>query len=211
MKRLACSVILIIAVYAFFPYVTNAEEYRLGPRDVLSISVWGFEDLQAKDLIVRDDGKIAFPLVGEIQVSGLSPGDLTQRITDSLQGYVNNPKVTVNITKFRTSRVYVLGEVNHPGLYEIEKQHRVLDAIGIAGGYTKNAAKKKVFIIHKDSVDKPLEANLLQLLKKGDMRQNYALVDGDVVYLANNGRIDFTKDILPYVNTALLIKDVNDK
>lgn len=209
MKKMVRRIILMLLMIMVLPNTGGAEDYRLGPRDVLVISVWGYEDLQVKDLGVRDDGKIAFPLVGEIQVNGLSPGEISQKIALALQGYVNNPKVTVNVIKFRTSRVYVLGEVNRPGVYEIEKQHRLLDAIGMAGGYTKDAAKKKVFIIRKDSVDKPIEANLWQLLKKGDMKQNYALGDGDVVYLSDSGRIDFTRDILPYLNTALYIKDVN--
>lgn len=210
MRNMVFRVLLLVLMAMSLQNTSGAEDYRLGPRDVLAISVWGYEDLQVKDLSVRDDGKIAFPLAGELQVNGLSPAELSQKITLALQGYVNNPQVTVNVIKFRTSRVYVLGEINHPGVYEIEKQHRLLDAIGIAGGYTKDAAKKKVFIIRKDSVDKPLEANLLSLLKKGDMTQNYVLGDGDVVYLSDNGRIDFTRDVLPYINTALYIKDIND-
>lgn len=210
MRNMVFKVLLLVLMAMSLQNTSGAEDYRLGPRDVLAISVWGYEDLQVKDLSVRDDGKIAFPLAGELQVNGLSPAELSQKITLALQGYVNNPQVTVNVIKFRTSRVYVLGEINHPGVYEIEKQHRLLDAIGIAGGYTKDAAKKKVFIIRKDSVDKPLEANLLSLLKKGDMTQNYVLGDGDVVYLSDNGRIDFTRDVLPYINTALYIKDIND-
>lgn len=210
MKKLVCVATILISFFIIFPNVGSAEDYVLGPRDVLSIGVWGFEELQVKEIAVRDDGKIAFPLVGEVQVGGLSPGEVTQKITVALQEYVNSPKVTVNIIKFRTTRIYVLGEVNRPGLYEIDKQHRLLDAIGMAGGYTKDAAKKKIFIIHKDNKDKPIKANLLSLLKNGDMTQNYALAEGDVVFLSGNNRLDIARDILPYINTMIYSKDVNN-
>ncbi len=209
MKKLVCVLCLTMAMLLTSPHVSQAQDYLLGPRDVITISAWGFDELELNDLVVRDDGKIAFPLVGEIEAKGLSPSELSQKITLGLDGYVNDPKVTVNVTKFRTNRVYVFGEVNRPGLYELERSHRLLDAIGIAGGYTKDAAKSKVFIIHQESVDKPVQADLLKLLKKGDTTQNYVLKDGDTVFLTGNNRIDFTRDILPYLSFGLYMKDVN--
>lgn len=210
MKKWVCVLGLTMAIILTVPNVSKAQDYLLGPRDVVAISAWGFDELQLKDLVVRDDGKIAFPLIGEIEAKGLSPNELSQKITLGLKGYVNDPKVTLNVTKFRTNRIYVLGEVSRPGLYELERSHRLLDAIGIAGGYTKDAAKRKVFIIHQDSVDKPVEADLLIMLKKGDTTQNYVLNDGDTVFLTGNNRIDFGRDILPLISLGLYIKDVNN-
>lgn len=209
MNKLVWILSLILSMLVMFPGVSNAEDYRLGSRDVLLISVWGYEELQLKDLIVRDDGKIAFPLVGEVEASGISPNELSQKIAIGLKGYVNNPKVTVNVTKFRTNRVYVLGEVSRPGLYELERSHRLLDAIGIAGGYTKDAAKRKVFVIRKESVDKPLQVDLQGLLKNGDTTQNYVLNEGDTVFLSDNNRIDFGRDILPFLTAAWYVQDAH--
>ena len=186
-----------------------AEEYRLGPGDVLTIGVWGYEDLQVKELVVRPDGKIAFPIAGEIQATGVSSGELTELLTKRLSQFVNDPTVTVNIIRFRTTRIYVLGEVIKPGMYEMEKQHNLLDAIGIAGGYTKNAAKKQVLILRKDQMDHPVNVNLLNLLTKGDMAQNYALGEGDVVYLSDNGKINFATDILPWVSATYQVVRIN--
>lgn len=179
--------------------VEASEDYHLCPRDVLAISVWGIDELNITELAIRDDGKIAFPLAGEIQVAGLSPGELMQVITKALDGYINNPKVTVNVIRYHTTRIYVMGEVAKPGLYELEKQHNLLDAIAIAGGYTKDTAKKKIFIISHDGNSTPIQVNLLQLLEKGDMTQNVSLKNGDVVYMTNNHRIDIARDILPYI------------
>lgn len=188
----------------------TAGEYKLGANDILTIGVWGYEELKLEELAVRPDGKIAFPLVGEVQAAGKTVSELTDALTTGLSVYVKEPIVTVNILKFRTTRVYVLGEVQKPGMYEIERSHNLLDAIGMAGSYTKNAAKKKVHIIRQDTAAKPIKANLLNLLTKGDMSQNYALHDGDVVYLSDNGRIDFAKDILPWISATYQISETQN-
>lgn len=180
----------------------QADEYKLGPGDVISVGVWGYEDLKNEELVVRPDGKLSFPLAGELTVQGMTSGELTAALTTRLGDYVKDPNVTVNVAKFRTTRVYVLGEVNKPGMYELEKQHNLLDAIGMAGSYTKRAAKKEIFVIHKDNVDKPRKVNLLKLLKNGDISQNVALNEGDVVYLTSNGKINFATDILPWFSAV---------
>ena len=165
-------------------------DYHLGAGDVLTVGVWGREELQAKELVIKPDGKVAFPLVGEVQAAGATTEELTGTLTTGLSEYLKDPKVTVNVFKFHTTRVYVLGMVAKPGLYELEKQHNLLDAIGMAGSYTKEAAKKKVIIIRKDQTGDPIKVNLMNIWEKGDMTQNYALGDGDVVYLSDNGQIN---------------------
>lgn len=208
--RKTVSIILVLLIMLGVANIAWAEEYRLGAGDVLAISVLGFDELQVQNLVVRNDGKIAFPLVGEIQVGGLSPGELTTIITQGISEYTKDPKVIVNVTKFRTTRIYVLGEVNKPGVYELEKQHLLLDAIGAAGGYTKDAAKKKIHIIRRDNSCPPTTVNLVKLLRQGDMTQNCVLNEGDVVYLSNNGRIDFSRDILPFFSVAYQVRKFND-
>lgn len=210
MKKLLSVLLLCALLLTNAPQSVHAEDYQLGAGDVLSIGVYGYEELQVKELTVRPDGKIAFPLVGELQVAGLSPGVFTAALTSNLSEYVVNPKVTVNVDKFRTTRVYVLGEVTKPGMYEIEKQHNVLDAIGIAGGYTKDAAKKNIFIVHKDNPNQSTKVNLLRLLERGDMTQNVALADGDVVYLTKNHRIEFGQDILPYISAVYQLTRIDN-
>lgn len=188
MKQVKNVIILLMLIASMGMNVAWAGEYHLGPGDVLAVSVWGYEDLQIKELQVSPEGKLSFPLVGEVQAEGITTSQLTEILTGGLSQYVKNPKVTVNIFKPRTTRVYVLGKVAKPGMYELEKQHNLLDAIGIAGSYTAEAAKKKVYIIRKDQTSPPIKVNLMNIWEKGDMTQNYALGDGDVVYLSDNGQ-----------------------
>jgi polysaccharide export outer membrane protein len=207
-KKLA--ILLTIVVLAAMPGLAFAQDYILGPGDVLSISVWGFEDLQAEEMIIRPDGKIAFPFAGELQAAGTNPAELTQTIKTLLAEYIVNPVVTVNIKKYRTTRVYVLGEVTKPGMYEIEKSHTLLDAIGVAGSYTKDAAKKKVHIISRDNPGSPLKVNLMDILQKGDLGQNYTLKEGDIVYLSKSNKFNFAKDIMPLVVGAYYIDRIEE-
>jgi polysaccharide biosynthesis/export protein len=181
-----------------------AGDYCLGPGDILDISAWSYNELQVNGLMVRPDGKIAFPLIGEIEVEGLTLTALAAKLSLGLSAYVNNPRVTVNLIQLRTVRAYVLGEVNKPGMYEIAKSHNLLDFLSMAGGFTHYAVKKSVYVVHKK--DGTYEkVNLNDLLKKGDLTQNIELDEGDVVYLASNG-LDFIKEILPYITAAYQIK-----
>ncbi|MCL6589062.1 MAG: polysaccharide export protein [Firmicutes bacterium] len=181
-----------------------AFDYRLCPGDLLNIGVYGYEELQAAALPIRPDGKLAFPLVGEIQAAGLTPAEFSAALTQALAVYVKAPQVTVNIVKFHTVRVYVLGEANHPGAYELEKEPNLLAAISMAGGYTRYAVKRSVHVVHK-ATGQYRQADLDKLLKKGDLTQNYELGEGDVVYLARNG-ISFIDDVLPYLSALYQIK-----
>lgn len=208
-------VILLLIGLLMVSGLAFAGEYIMCPGDQLDIVVIGTEDINARTpaeskYIVRPDGKLSFPLIGEIDTTGLTVSQFTKMMQDRLAEYLVKPQVTVNIAQLGTTRVYVLGEVHKPGLYELVKSHTVLDAIGIAEGYTKDAAKKKVFLIHKDHKGEPMKINLNDLLKKGDTSQNYSLVEGDLLYLTSNGRIDFARDILPLISVAYMINDIQE-
>lgn len=193
----------------------NAEptEYTLYPADVISINVFGYPELSfpspgnPDSVTIRSDGKFGFPLIGEIEATGKSPQELARLIAGLLGKYYVDPQVTVNVLRFRTERVYVLGEVNAPGLYELDKSRNLLDAIGAAKGYTQDAAKTKIFIIRKDQQGKPIRINLMELLNKGDVSKNPRLQEGDIVYLTQNHRIDIAKDILPLTQIYYNVKD----
>lgn len=201
-------------------------DYIMCPGDQLDVIVMGVPEMstgytfsgaanvaptapQAK-YVVRPDGKVSFQLIGEVDTTGLTVKQFTQVLKERLAQYIVNPQVSVNIVQLGTTRVYVFGEVNKPGLYELQKSHNLLDAIGIANGFTKDAAKKNVFLIRSNEKDKPIKLNLNNLLKKGDTSQNYVLGEGDVVYLTSNGRIDFARDIAPLFTAAYYVDKINN-
>ena len=210
--------ILAAAAGAAQPDANNSiGAYILHPGDMLSINVFGYPELSfpnpghMEGLTIRPDGKLTYPFLGEITANGMTVKDFAKLLSDQL-GEINvNPVLSVNIMRFGTERIYVLGEVNQPGAYELDKSRNLLDAIGAARGWTKDAAKTKVFIIRKDQNGKPpLKVNLMALLKEGDTSKNYPLQQGDVVYLTENHRIDFAKDIVPLINAAYMITWISD-
>lgn len=156
---------------------------------------------------MRPDGKVTFPLIGDIDVTGKTVTEFTRQLEASLAEYLVRPQVSVNILKLGTTRVYVLGEVKKPGLYELEKSHRVLDALGKAEGFTEKAAKKKIFLIRKGA-EEPVLVNINNFLKKSDQSQNYVLNEGDCLYLTSNGKINIVRDIMPFVNGAYMISEI---
>jgi len=193
--------ILIFCFLLLTPQATAAGDYLLRPGDAISVSVFGVPEQSFTEIIIRPDGKVAMPIVGEISVDGLSPNDFSIELTRRLSKYYVDPNVTVNVLRFSTMRVYVLGEVSKPGRYELDKSRNLLDAIGMAEGWTKEAAKTKVFIIRKDRKGEPIRANLLDLLNKGDLSQNIPLQEGDAIYLSGNNRIDVIRDVVPVIQS----------
>lgn len=193
-------------------------EYVLHAGDILSINVYGYPDLSfptmghPEGLTIRPDGKITYPFLGEVTAQGMTARELTKYLTERLGELYVNPTVSVNVLRMGTDRVYVLGEVNMPGSYELDKSRTLLDAIGAARGWTKDAAKTKVFVIRANQKGtSPMKVNLLALLKEGDMSRNIPLQQGDVVYLTGNNRIDFAKDIVPLVNAAYMITWISNR
>lgn len=178
----------------------DAAAYLLGSGDVISISVYGYDELSLPELTVPPDGEISIPLAGEIEASGISTVELKQKISTKLETYLKNPLVTVNVVRRQPIKVNILGEVNHPGYYSVERGKTLLDALGMAAGWTKDASKKNVFYIRRgETKSTPIQVNLLKMLNEGDFSQNYILQDGDIVYLSSNGRIDITRDVLPFI------------
>jgi len=180
-------------------------EYLLGPGDMLSINVFGIAELAVPEIAVRLDGKITMPLIGEITANQLTTAELSKKIADKLHFYYQNPFVTVSVMQFRTTRVYVVGQVNRPGSYELDRNHTLMDAIGAAQGWNKDAAKTKVFVIHQGQTKEPQHVNLLNLLDKGNSTLNCVLNEGDIVYLTENHKIDIVNDVLSLVAPLYLI------
>ena len=207
MKKIIATLLLGAALT--FTNVAAAAEYIMTPGDQLQIYVLGHPDISStrantdSAYTVRPDGKLNFPLVGEIDVNGLTVYEFTKLLTKELSEYIINPSITVNVAKLGTTRVFVMGEVSKQGMYELTKSHRVLDALGAAGGFTQKAAKKDIYLVR--NVGTPEEnvqkLNILNYMKKGDMTQNLVLQEGDCLYLTSNHKISL-QDIGLFVSRA---------
>jgi polysaccharide biosynthesis/export protein len=121
-------------------------EFRLGPDDVIEVSVYQEKELSAT-VPVRPDGKISIPLIGEMPASGKTATELQKEISLRYAKFIAEPAVTVVVKEVNSPKVSVLGEVKNPGMYKIKDRATVLDAIAMAGGTTEYAKRDKVTLI----------------------------------------------------------------
>ena len=123
-------------------------EYKLGPGDQLHVVVFGQSGLSGQ-FVVSVQGTIAYPLIGDIQASGLTVNAFSQALVARLrEGYVREPNVSVEITTYRP--FYILGEVRNPGTYPFSPGLTVVRAVATAGGFTDRANTRRVFVQHSD-------------------------------------------------------------
>lgn len=189
--------------------VSSDQVYRLRQGDELTIDVVQQADLGAnKTFTIRPDGYVSFPMVGNIRADGMTVEEFAQSLSNSLATYIINPDVSVNVIKLGGVRVYVFGEINKPGAYTLTKSSTVIDAIGAAGSFNWDTAKKKIFLIHQNNPTKPIEINLNNILKTGDMSQNYIMREGDILYLTKNSKINFSRDIAPILTGAYMVSRI---
>lgn len=156
-------------------------DYRISAEDLLEISVWKEEDLQ-KEVIVRPDGGISFPLAGNVQAAGLTPHELEQSIGAGLQEYIPDAVVTVSVLEIRGLRIYVSGNVTTPGQYTVGRYVDVLQAITLAGGLTPFADKNSIRVIRRDEEgERVFRFNYGQVQRGVKLEQNILLQPDDVV------------------------------
>jgi polysaccharide export outer membrane protein len=156
-------------------------DYRISAEDLLEISVWKEEDLQ-KEVIVRPDGGISFPLAGDVQAAGLTPYELEQSISQGLQEFIPDAVVTVSVLEIRGLRIYVSGNVTAPGQYTVGRYVDVLQAITLAGGLTPFADKNSIRVIRRDEGgERVFKFNFGQVQRGVKLEQNILLQPDDVV------------------------------
>lgn len=126
-----------------------ADEYRIGPEDVLAISVWN-NDAISRVVPVRPDGKISLPLLDDIQAAGLTPMQLRDSIARRLSEYVPSPSVSVIVNDVRSFKVSVIGEVARPARYDLKSRASVLDVLALAGGFNQFANRSRLVVLRTD-------------------------------------------------------------
>jgi len=159
-----------------------SDDYIIGPSDVLAISVWKDTEL-TRTVLVRPDGKISLPLIGELEVSGLTALNVQRLVAQKLTAYISMPQVTVIVQEVKSRTYSVLGKIAKPGSYELGKPTTVLQAIAIAGGFLDFAKQNKIYIIRpvNGGSTKTLPFDYKKVIKGKNPEQNIELKNGDTI------------------------------
>jgi polysaccharide export outer membrane protein len=156
-------------------------EYLIGPGDVLDISVWKEEAL-TKSVVVLPDGKISFPLIGQVQAAGRTVDDLKQEISKRIVKFAPKEEVNIEVKQVNSMLVYVIGRVNQPGRFVLNTNVDVLQALSIAGGLNPFAKRSQIKVFRKEGGKTTiLRFNYDEVTDGEKLEQNVTLKRGDVV------------------------------
>ncbi len=169
-------------------------QYRVGPRDVLNITVWGhpeltipagqFRSAESAGSVVGEDGTIFYPFAGVVKAAGRTVEQIRAELTKKLSKYIEQVQLDVRVASYRSQRVYVAGEVAKPGIQLVKDiPLTVLEALNGAGGVTTDADMRNITLTRDD---KTYSINLLSLYEGGDLSQNVILKQGDVINVPDN-------------------------
>lgn len=174
---------------AIVPYYNNfLTKYRLGPEDVISVSVFGQDRYSKSGIVVPPDGRIAYPLVPEgLFVAGKTTLQIQEELTRRLDEYIIDPRVSVSLDKAQSARYSVLGDVAQPGVKTMTRRLSVYEALAEAGGVLNTGDKSKVFILRRqaDGNLQPIFVNIKDI-ERGRAKEMAFLVPGDQVIVPGN-------------------------
>jgi len=156
--------------------------YVIGPGDVLAIKVWEQDGMSTRAR-VREDGKISFPLIDDLQAGGNTPSQLARGIEETLRArrLLNNPRVTVNVEEPRSASITVFGEVTHAGSFPLTPGAGLLQAIASAGGLSEFASDDRIFLLRPGLSLPRIRFRYQDLLRPGNRAADFRLANGDVI------------------------------
>ena len=162
--------------------VIFADEYEIAPSDVLDISVVGEESLTRGEILVRPDGKISFPLVGELEAGGRTTSQIRDVIEQKIREFIPQAVISVNVKMLGSLQFYVVGKVAKPGMYNVSIPLTVLQAIALAGGPVTFAKEDKISIVRSSGTGTTRLPFDYEDVKEGKhLEQNILLQRGDVI------------------------------
>ena len=180
------------------------EDYRIGPGDVLAITVWDNKDLDQK-VFVRPDGKISLSLLGEVDADGRKVAELAATLSEMYGKTVKGAQVVVDVTDIRSRAIYFLGGVSKPGPLQLTQDLTLLQAIALVGGLSPGVDLGSGATLLRG--DKAIPVNFVKLFQKADLSENIKVQPGDTivvpmplfVYLQGEvktpGGMRYTKDL----------------
>ena len=165
-----------------FAQLTVNNEYRLGPEDVVEVSVWGDKDL-AREVVVRPDGGISFPLAGDLKAGGLTVSELRDELKKRIAEFIPDAPVTVILRTVEHPKVYVMGKVNNPKVHVMGQDMTVVQALAISGGLSPFADSGNIVVLrrNKDGSQKVFPFDYDELANGENLEQNILLQPGDTI------------------------------
>lgn len=167
----------------------SGQEYTIGPRDVLKITVWGQEDL-SKEYPVDADGFVPFPLVGRVRASGQTTKGFATRLRELLEkDYLVDPQVIVSVKEYLSQKVHVLGEAGRPGLFYLTGPTMLLEILSKAGGVSRTAGKELILVRrHRSNPGGIADGSTilrmsLTKIQAGDAKENIFVEDEDTIFV----------------------------
>lgn len=198
MKKILLAITLIIMVTLSLAHVAYSEEenltskeetatetddnyYKIGKGDILEIIAWKEEDF-TREVFVRIDGKITFPLLDDIHAAGRTTMEVKKEIETKLKEFIEDPIVTVILKSPMSQKFYILGEVLKTGEYQLAKKLTILQAFALAGGFTEWASKKEIILLRNENgIDKIIRVNYKNIIKGKDLSQNVSIKINDTI------------------------------
>jgi len=198
-QRLKCmcltigGAVMLLAACAEIPHEALEEvnrplvkEFFLGPEDIVEVTVWRNQDL-SRTVVVRPDGMISLPLIGDVQASGQTAAQVSERISKRLSEFKENPSVSVSVKEINSYFIFVVGEVMRPGKYPLKSYATVLQAVSLAGGFTQYGSKNKMAVMrstHNASGDERqvrIPVRYDDLVSGKGKVGNFRLLSGDTI------------------------------
>ena len=161
--------------------VDDERDYKIGPEDVLDISVWKAPEL-SRTVPVRPDGKVSLPLINDIQAAGMTASVLRQELAKRLAEFVPSPEVAVIVREVHSSKVSVIGSVRNPGRYELKSPATVLELIALAQGFTDFANRDRIVVIRRNGSGNPQRISFnYRKVADGSDQDNFFVQSGDII------------------------------
>ncbi len=155
--------------------------YRIGPQDVLQISVWK-DEILSREVVVRPDGFISFPLIGEVLAENRPVGELAKEMDKRLTQFVADPRISIVVAQVNSFKIYVIGKVNRPGEFQLGQYTDVMQALSLAGGLTPFAREGSIKVLRRvNGVQTTSAFDYSDVLKGDSLEQNIILQRGDIV------------------------------
>jgi polysaccharide biosynthesis/export protein len=175
---------MMAAVLALTACCSFAADVLLGPGDVVKMSVYGSPDLTVETR-VAESGKMTVPLLGQVQVGGLSVQQAEKKIGDALEkgGYLKKAQVNLLVTTLASAQVSVLGQVNRPGRYPVDGPRKVLDLLALAGGISADGGDTIDLVRTRDGKTTRETIDVVDMVRKGELNHDFEVAGGDVIFV----------------------------